>query len=368
MRGARPDGRDLWKHLKLMPESLEGETSHFRFHAGKALAAERAASWGDAIRHYEACRQALSKVEEKLPRSLHLWLLMWTSTPLVILYHVTVQEFAKSIEISEMLIRCLLVRRNMVLLCWKFASRKTLNFRKRHRCRERLLRIFKELQVAHDALDRDRRLVYYEWSHHNSDPTSDHVREETKRAFEEGATSEHTLCQWLSKLHKYYGNIGMAVKWASIRKEVFPQCSNHDHSDEDWRMELSDALLQQSCGDNRGYKDKLFALRDKLERSKGQDGKVLDPEGLSTVEDFIRDDIRTFSQFYSDLPLKQGTSLQIPSTDLPPNQYRVTSNGMDDVADHGLKLKLDWERLWETEDTILRSQRYGQVSSSLYLL
>jgi len=105
VRSARPDGRDLREHLKLMPGSLDVQRSHFGVHAGKAVGAERAANWDHAIHHYEACRQVLSEVEEKLPRSLHLWLLMWASTPLVSLYHLTNQNFAKSIEISESLMR-----------------------------------------------------------------------------------------------------------------------------------------------------------------------------------------------------------------------------------------------------------------------
>lgn len=361
VRSARLDGRDLRKHLKLMPEGLDGQTSHFRFHAGKALAAERAASWDDAILHYEACRQTLSEVEQKLPRSLHLWLLMWASTPLVSLYHLTNHNFAKSIEISEDLLRCLQLIMRMVigLRCLNLGCSKSLKFR--YRCRRRLSRILMELLLAHDALDRDRSLAYYEWGHES--PVTEDRDERKRKALEGIEHSEHTLCQWLSKLYKQYGDLGRALHWASSRAKLFPQCPNHDHHDEEhWKVQMYDAELLRDCGDAHGYKEGIFRLGGKLSgRSKGLDVEKdvsldSDPEAVVAVED-SKDDMRRFEQFFGDLPVKQGTKLDIPST-LPGNQRKVTSNWMDDVSRTGLKLKSDFETT-EVEDKSLRSKRYS---------
>jgi hypothetical protein len=333
-----------------MPENLDGQRSHFRFHALNALAAEVAAGWDDAILHYEACRQILSEVQEKLPRSLHLWLLMWASTPLVSLYHLTNQNFAKSVEISEMLLRCLQLRMEIGLRCWKACSK---NLKFRHRCCGRLSRILMELQLAHDALDRDRRLAYYEWSHES--PTIDDREERKRSAFEGIETEEHALCQWLSKLHKQYGDLGRALYWASVRKNLRPQCSVHGHHDEEhWKHEIFDAELLRDSGDAQRYKERILDLQAKTrEKFERQDGKDLDPEALVTVEN-LRNDIYMYSQFFADMPVKQGTILH-SSLRTPRNQ--ITSNSMDELVNRGLKLHLDWMN--ETIGTSPRSQRYG---------
>lgn len=296
----------------------------FRIRAREALAAETEARWSTAISCYEACLQALSEVRESLTARHHLWLLMWASTPLVSLYHLKSRNFAKSVEVSEMLMQSLVLRLKALRLStwcrrWYPCCK---NLRLHYRCRERLGRILKELLLAYDALERDRRLAYYEWG----------GEEMRSRALEGFEYEEHDLCQWLSKSHKQYGDYGRARHWASLRKKINVQGSDDE---EHWKMQLYDAELMRGCGDADGCKQKIFSLReDLLRRTNGQDGGDLDFEALATVEEH-RNVIKQNHQFYLDTPVKQG---KVQASRSLRNKQRVKPDWMEVAQDDGLEL------------------------------
>ena len=196
------------------------------------------------------------------------------------------------------------------------------SLRLHYRCRERLGRILKELLLAYDALERDRRLAYYEWG----------GEEMRRRALEGFEYEEHDLCQWLSKLHKQYGDYGRAGDWASLRKKINVQGSDDE---EHWKMQLDDVELMRGCGDADGCKQKIFGLpEDLLRRTNERDGGDLDFEALATVEEHTNV-IKQSHQFYLDMPVKQGKVQPFRSLR---NKQRVEPDWMEVAQDDGLEL------------------------------